>query len=58
LPVYSILIPLRSEAAMVPQLFESMLALDYPALCIKRTKLLARAGYDSRENRTWARLRK
>jgi cellulose synthase/poly-beta-1,6-N-acetylglucosamine synthase-like glycosyltransferase len=31
LPVYSILIPLRSEAAMVPQLFESMLALDYPA---------------------------
>jgi hypothetical protein len=37
LPVYSILIPLRSEAAMVPQLFEAMWALDYPALCIKRT---------------------
>lgn len=31
LPVYSILIPLRSEAAMVPQLFEAMRALDYPA---------------------------
>ena len=30
LPVYSILIPLRSEAAMVPQLFEAMWALDYP----------------------------
>ena len=30
LPHYSILIPLRSEAAMVPQLFEAMWALDYP----------------------------
>lgn len=31
LPVYSVLIPLRNEAAMVPQLFEAMQALDYPA---------------------------
>jgi cellulose synthase/poly-beta-1,6-N-acetylglucosamine synthase-like glycosyltransferase len=38
LPVYSVLIPLRNEASMVPQLFASMAALDYPALCIKRTK--------------------
>lgn len=30
LPVYSILIPLRDEAAMVPQLFAAMWALDYP----------------------------
>ncbi|WP_332688393.1 glycosyltransferase family 2 protein [Devosia sp.] len=31
LPVYSVLIPLRNEAAMVPQLFAAMEALDYPA---------------------------
>jgi cellulose synthase/poly-beta-1,6-N-acetylglucosamine synthase-like glycosyltransferase len=31
LPVYSVLIPLRNEAAMVPQLFRAMRALDYPA---------------------------
>ena len=31
LPTYSILIPLRGEAAMVPQLFAAMRALDYPA---------------------------
>lgn len=31
LPVYSVLIPLRDEAAMVPQLFAAMAALDYPA---------------------------
>lgn len=31
LPVYSVLIPLRNEAAMVPQLFAAMRALDYPA---------------------------
>jgi len=30
LPVYSILIPLRSEARMIPQLFAAMWALDYP----------------------------
>ena len=30
LPVYSVLIPLRNEAAMVPQLFAGMRALDYP----------------------------
>jgi len=31
LPVYSILIPLRDEAHMVPQLYRAMCALDYPA---------------------------
>lgn len=31
LPVYSVLIPLYNEAAMVPQLFAAMGALDYPA---------------------------
>ncbi|QDZ13043.1 glycosyltransferase family 2 protein [Devosia ginsengisoli] len=31
LPDYSVLIPLRSEADMVPQLFAAMAALDYPA---------------------------
>jgi len=31
LPVYSVLIPLRDEAAMVPQLFAAMGAIDYPA---------------------------
>lgn len=38
LPVYTILVPLRDEANMVPQLAHSLRALDYPALCIKRTK--------------------
>ncbi|MCR6670333.1 hypothetical protein [Devosia ginsengisoli] len=42
LPDYSVLIPLRSEADMVPQLFAAMAALDYPALCIKRTKPVGR----------------
>ena len=31
LPVYSVLIPLRNEAHMVPQLQRAMAALDYPA---------------------------
>ncbi len=31
LPVYSVLIPLRDEAHMVPQLYRAMCALDYPA---------------------------
>ena len=30
LPVYSVLVPLRNEAAMVPQLFAALWALDYP----------------------------
>lgn len=30
LPIYSVLIPLRDETAMVPQLFSAMRALDYP----------------------------
>lgn len=32
LPLYSVLIPLRDEAAMVPMLQRAMSALDYPAL--------------------------
>lgn len=31
LPIYSILVPLRDEAGMVPQLFEALRALRYPA---------------------------
>ncbi|MDB5528233.1 MAG: glycosyltransferase [Devosia sp.] len=31
LPVYSVLVPLRDEAHMVPQLYRALLALDYPA---------------------------
>src|SRR5690606_27861628 len=38
LPRYTVLVPLRDEAGMVPQLFAALGALDYPALCIKRTK--------------------
>lgn len=38
LPHYSILVPLRDEAHMVPQLAGALRQLDYPALCIKRTK--------------------
>ena len=30
LPVYSVLVPLRDEAAMVPQLFAALRAIDYP----------------------------
>ncbi|MGB3337474.1 MAG: hypothetical protein WBA73_09865 [Devosia sp.] len=41
LPEYSVLIPLHNEAEMVPQLFAAMRALDYPALCIKRTNGIA-----------------
>lgn len=37
LPRYTILVPLRDEASMVPQLHDALTALDYPALCIKRT---------------------
>ena len=35
LPIYTILIPLRDEAHMVPQLQRAMVRLDYPALCSK-----------------------
>jgi glycosyltransferase XagB len=31
LPAYTVLVPLRDEATMVPQLFEAMRSLDYPA---------------------------
>jgi glycosyltransferase XagB len=47
LPVYSVLIPLRDEAHMVPMLVDAMRALDYPALCIKRTKLFMESANDS-----------
>lgn len=38
LPIYTVLIPMRDEAHMVPQIAQALQALDYPALCIKRTK--------------------
>lgn len=37
LPGYSVLIPLRDESDMVPQLFAAMRALDYPVLCSSHT---------------------
>ncbi len=37
LPTYSILVPLRDEAHMVPQLALAMRDIDYPALCSKST---------------------
>jgi hypothetical protein len=40
LPVYSVLVPLRNEVQMVPNLARALGRLDYPALCIKRTKLV------------------
>jgi len=43
LPLYTVLIPLRDEAQMVPMLRRAMSAIDYPALCIKRTKVLGLA---------------
>ncbi len=41
LPVYTVLVPMRDEAHMVPQIACAMQALDYPALCIKRTNDMA-----------------
>ena len=38
LPVYSVLVPLRHEAEMVPQLIGALEALDYPVLGSKLTK--------------------
>ena len=35
LPIYTVLVPLRDEAGMVPMLQRGLSALDYPALCIK-----------------------
>jgi hypothetical protein len=38
LPVYSVLVPLFRETSVLKQLLEALGNLDYPALCIKRTK--------------------
>ncbi len=38
LPSYTVLVPLYREAAVVPDLVRHLAAMDYPALCIKRTK--------------------
>lgn len=38
LPTYSVLVPLFRETAVLRQLASGLMALDYPALCIKRTK--------------------
>ena len=38
LPVYSVLVPLFRETAVLDQLLEALLRLNYPDLCSKRTK--------------------
>lgn len=38
LPSYTVLVPLYREAAVVPDLVRHLAAIDYPALCINRTK--------------------
>lgn len=40
LPVYTVLVPLFRETAVLAQLITGLRALRYPALCIKRTKRL------------------
>ena len=41
LPVYSILVPMFRETSVLAQLLRALSCLNYPALCIKRTKVLA-----------------
>lgn len=38
LPIYTVLVPLFREIRVLDQLVQSMTKLNYPALCIKRTK--------------------
>ena len=38
LPVYTVLVPLYRETAALPGLVRAIEMLDYPALCINRTK--------------------
>ena len=38
LPAYSILVPLFRETSVLGQLLDALTSLNYPALCIKRTK--------------------
>lgn len=52
LPEYSVLIPLHSEAQMVPQLFAAMRALDYPA-----ERLDIKFVVEARSSRTVAAIR-
>ena len=48
LPVYSVLVPLFRETSVLGQLLTALTSLDYPALCIKRTKRpeVGREGVD------------
>lgn len=48
LPIYTILVPLFRESAVLKALTRALMRLDYPALCIKRTKAVNRevAGAD------------
>jgi hypothetical protein len=39
LPTYTVLVPLFRETAVLPQLLHALSCLDYPALCIIRTKI-------------------
>jgi glycosyltransferase XagB len=52
LPVYSVLVPLRDEAQMVPQLARALLALDYP-----RAKLDVKFVVEARSRETVAAVR-
>jgi hypothetical protein len=40
LPTYSILVPVFRETAVLPQLLRGLSCLNYPALCIKRRKII------------------
>jgi len=55
LPRYSVLIPLRNEATMVPQLFAAMMALDYPRARLD-IKFVVEAGSDDTLAQVRARL--
>lgn len=46
LPAYSVLVPVFKETAILDQLIRALFAIDYPALCSKRTKLVADFGHD------------
>ena len=40
LPIYSVLVPIFNEALILKQLLRALSHLNYPALCIKRTKII------------------
>ena len=43
LPVYSVLVPVFRETSVLKQLLRALLQLNYPALCIKRTKIISQS---------------